>query len=58
MPCATACGGRRVLAMRSGDGVPPASEGVMLPDRRDGVDIVGTHVAPRTDQAHRVMADA
>jgi hypothetical protein len=44
--------------MRSGDGVPPASEGVMLPDRRDGVDIVGTHVAPCTDQAHRVMADA
>jgi len=38
--------------------VPIDSELVMLVDRRDGVEIVGTHVTPRTNYAQRVVVDA
>src|SRR6185312_6784053 len=38
--------------------VPIDSELVMLVDRRDGVEIIGTHVTPRTNYAQRVVADA
>jgi len=37
--------------------VPLDSELVMLVDRRDGLEIVGTHVTPRTNYAQRVVVD-
>lgn len=38
--------------------VPLDTELVMLLDRRDGVEIVGTHTTPRTNYAQRVVVDA